>query len=149
MDYNPALKDVAFLEGEWSMELSNASFLPDPNQKIPSEVRFKWLQSGAVLVMEQGQWESDAQAANWIVGRDDTSDNYTVLYNDKRGVSRVYDMSFHGSTWKMWRAEPGFRQRFEGKISDDKKTVKSYWEKSLDKGKTWSHDFDMTFTRLR
>lgn len=97
--------------------------------------------------MQQGQWEADDQSASWIIGRDDTSDEYTVLYFDKRAVSRVYQMSFADSEWKIWRHEPKFYQRFVGKVSEDKKTVSAYWEKSLDDGKKWEHDFDITYTR--
>lgn len=142
---NPALKAIEFLAGEWVMELSNASFLPDPNTVVRGSVSFEWLEGGDFLVMRQGQ-RGEAMWATWLIGRDEDSSNYTVLYIDNRRVSRVYEMNFEKGVWKIWRDAPGFSQRFVGEVSKDKKTIKAYWEKSTD-SKTWEHDFDMTYTR--
>jgi hypothetical protein len=146
IDINPALKNIEMLAGEWAMELSNASFLPDPNTTIKGSVSFEWLENGDFLVMRQGE-KNDSMWATWLIGHDEDSQNYTVLYIDNRRVSRVYDMSFEKDVWKIWRNAPGFSQRFVGKISKDKKIIKAYWEKSAD-GKTWEHDFDMLFKRI-
>ncbi len=137
---NPALNELEFLEGDWDMELSNAAFLPDPTQKVNGDVSFDAIEDGALLVMRQ------AGAAIWVIGRDEDQSEYKVLYFDDRKVSRVYNMSFDGKTWKMWRDAPNFSQRFEGTVSDDRKTIHAYWEKSTD-GKSWERDFDMLFTK--
>ena len=55
-------------------------------------------------------------------------------------------MSFENGIWKIWRNSPEFIQRFTGEISKDKKIIKGYWEKSTD-GKTWNHDFDLTYKK--
>ncbi len=143
---DPALKGVEMLAGEWEMELSNASFLPDPNTTIKGSVSFEWLENGDFLGMRQGK-KNDSIWATWLIGRDEDSQNYTVLYIDNRRVSRVYDMSFEKDVWKIWRTAPGFSQRFVGKISKDKKIIKAFWEKSAD-GNSWEHDFDMVFMRI-
>ena len=57
--------------------------------------------------------------ATWVIGRDDESDEYTVLYYDSRGVSRVYHMTLVNRQWRIWRNHPEFSQRYEGLISDD------------------------------
>ena len=145
---NPALKDVAFLVGDWSIELSNASFLPDLKQRISFSVTYEWKADGAVIAVQQGSAEADPpQVATWIIGRDENSNNYTVLYNDNRGVSRVYQMSYKDNIWKLWRNNPKFSQRFEGKVSKNRKTIDAKWEKSTDSGKTWEHDFNLTYER--
>src|SRR5580700_3169428 len=131
MSNNPALDDVAFLVGDWTIKLSNASFLPDPNQKINFSVTYDWKADGAVIAVQQGSAEAEPpQVATWIIGRDEDSDSYTVLYADNRGVSRVYQMSYKDSIWKMWRNNPKFSQRFEGKVSKNRKTIDAKWEKS-------------------
>ena len=145
---NPALKDLAVFVGEWEMELSNASFLPDPAATAKGAVFFEWVQDGAFLVMRIGDKASGPPAARWLIGRDESDPDYTMLYADARGVSRVYEMSFNAGTWKIWRASPGFSQRFEGILSDDGKTITARWERSGD-GSQWEHDFNLTYRRVR
>ncbi len=148
LENNPALKEIDFLVGTWSIELSNASFLPKPKQTISFTVTYRWIEDGTAIALWQGNKESDPpQSANWIIGRDEANSDYTALYGDNRGVSRVYLMSFKSNVWKMWRNNTKFSQRFEGKVSKDKKTIKAHWEKSLDDGKSWEHDFNMIYRR--
>jgi hypothetical protein len=81
-----------------------------------------------------------------MIGRDDTSGTFAVLYADRRGVSRIYEMSFVENIRKIWRAVPGFHQRFTGRISFDWRTIEACWEKSKD-GQAWENDFDLIFTK--
>jgi len=55
-------------------------------------------------------------------------------------------MSLSDGLWKVWRDNPGFSQRYEGRVSPDRKTIVAHWEKSFD-GVAWEHDFDITYTR--
>ena len=71
---------------------------------------FAWASYGSFLVHTSGG--GDAPLAHWMIGRDDTSGAFSALYADSRGVSRLYEMSFAEDLWKMWRAAPGFHQRF-------------------------------------
>ena len=64
-----------------------------------------------------------------------------------RRVSRVYHMRFRDGDWQLWREAPGFCQRFKGVISNDGKAIDAKWEMSRDDGKTWQHDFDLTYRR--
>jgi len=125
------------------MELSKASFLPDPKTKIHGPVSFNWVENGAFLTMYQG--EKGFPQATWLIGRDESSDLYTTLYYDARGVSRIYDMSFKDGVWKMWRNSPGFSQRFRG-ILGKNNTITAKWEKSRD-GQKWEHDFDVKYAK--
>ncbi len=101
-------------------------------------------EDGAVLVLRQSEHSGNPPSARWAIGRDGSGPDYKVLYSDQRGVSRVYDMSFSEGLWRMRRDNPGFSQRFEGRVSPDRKTIVSHWEKSFD-GTTWEHDFDITY----
>lgn len=47
----------------------------------------------------------------------------------------------------MWRAAPGFHQRFTGTFSEDGRTVTGRWEGSRD-GTTWTPDFDLTYRKV-
>lgn len=144
---NPALKQLDVLVGEWETELSNASFLPRPSDTGKGRVSFEWVQDGAFLVMRMGDKPPRAPEALWLISRDESTPNYIVLYYDARSVSRIYEMSFSNRVWKMWRAAPGFWQRYEGTVSLDGKTITAQWEKSSD-GAIWEHDFDLTYTKV-
>jgi hypothetical protein len=145
---NPALNRLEILAGDWEMELSNASFLPSSSDTVTGHISFEWLESGAFLVMYMGNKPSGTPDAVWLISRDESTQNYTVLYYDTRKVSRVYEMSFLDDEWKMWRNSPDFSQRFEGKFSDDRNIITARWEKSTN-GSTWEHDFDVKYTKVR
>ncbi len=144
---NPALKALEGLVGEWEVELSNASFLPQPSDTVKGAVSFEWVQSEAFLLMRMGDKPPGPPTAMWLISRDESTPGYTVFYYDARSVSRVYQMSFSDSVWKMWREAPGFWQRFEGKISKNGQIITAHWEKSSD-GTRWEHDFNVTYTKV-
>ncbi len=144
--HNPSLDDVAFLAGDWTMELSNAAFLSNPSDTVQGHVSFEWLQDGAFRVMRMGDKSPGPPNAIWLISRDEAGPNYTVLYYDARKVSRVYQMSFADGIWKMWREAPGFWQRYESKVSAGGQVITGCWERSPD-GAAWERDFDATYRR--
>jgi hypothetical protein len=77
MTTNPALAELQFLAGAWDMELSEASFLSDPDAKVAGSVTFEWVEQGAALVMRMG--DAATPTATWIIGRDDSEPGYCVL----------------------------------------------------------------------
>ena len=145
---NPALKHLEVLVGDWEMEIADASFLPSPSDTAKGQVSFEWLQDGAFLVMRMGDKPPNPPDAIWLISRDESTPDYTVLYYDSRRVSRVYGMSFSDSVWKLWRESAGFWQRYEGKLSNNGNTITAHWEKSSD-GTKWEHDFNITYTRIK
>ena len=145
MTTNPALRELEFLAGDWDMEVSEASFLPDPDAKLHGPVTFEWIEQGAALVLRMGG--PGTPIACWIIGRDDAGPGYQVLYADDRGVSRVYRMSFGEGAWRMWRDTPGFSQRFDAEVGGGRSQISGSWRKSLDGGTTWEHDFRVRYTR--
>lgn len=145
MTTNPALAPLQFLVGAWDMELSEASFLPDPGATVHGSVTFEQIEQGAALVMRMG--DAATPTATWIIGRDDSEPDYQVLYADDRGVSRVYRMSFSDGTWRMWRDTPEFSQRFDAEVSAGQAEISGSWQKSGDGGATWEHDFRVRYSR--
>jgi hypothetical protein len=145
MTINPALDELRFLAGGWDMEVSQASFLPDPDARLRGPAAFEWIEQGAALVMRMGG--AGTPTATWIIGRDDGGPDYQVLYADDRGVSRVYGMSFGAGAWRMWRDTPAFSQRFAAEVSADRTEIRGSWRKSADGGRTWEHDFAVRYTR--
>jgi hypothetical protein len=136
----PALEPLRFLAGEWEMELSDAAFLPE-GEVVRGPAAFEFIDEGRMLAFRQGD------AATWIIGRDDSSALYTALYSDGRGVSRVYTMALEGGSWKIWREDPDFAQRFEAAVSADDDLISGRWEKRPGAG-DWEHDFAVTYRRI-
>jgi|SRR5215471_11884347 len=141
MTDHPALAGLRILTGAWTMELSDASFLPDPESVVKGSVTFDWIEDRAALVMRMGD------RATWIIGRDDAEQDYHILYGDGRGVSRVYRMSLEDGAWRIWRFTAEFSQRFEAQVDTDRGVITGHWEKSHDAGVTWEHDFNVRYTR--
>jgi hypothetical protein len=145
MTTNPALAQLQFLVGAWDMELSEASFLPDPDAKVHGLVTVEWIEQGAALVMRMG--DGAGPTATWIIGRDEAGPDCLVLYADDRGVSRAYRMSLRGGTWRMWRETPEFSQRFEAEAAPGQAEINGSWYRSVDGGTTWEHDFRVRYRR--
>ena len=67
--------------------------------------------------------------------RSHAHDVYTALYQDERGVCRVYAMTFDGSHWNLSREDPDMFQRFIADVGPHR--IAGRWEASEDHGSTW------------
>jgi len=143
---NPALSDLEVLLGDWDMALSGASFLPDPETVVHGRIEARPIEEGRLLTLRQHADPSGQPAATWVIGRDEAADGYCVLYGDGRGVSRRYEMTLSEGTWRMWRDDPSFSQRFEASVRSDRSQIVGTWQKRS-AGGDWEHDFDVTYTR--
>jgi hypothetical protein len=141
---NPALKQLEILVGEWRTRATHPLF----PSAMTGHASFGWLEGGALLIMHSEYENPGPPTGMAVFGRDDGVDNYTMLYYDERGVSRIYEVGLEGRQWKMWRASPGFSQRFTGTFSDDSNTIAGLWEKSTD-GSNWENDLEVNYTRVR
>jgi hypothetical protein len=83
-----------------------------------------------------------------VIGLDETTEEFTILYADTRGVHRVYRITFVDDVWNIWRNVPSFNQRFIGTLSADRGTIEGRWETSSD-GLTWSLNFELTYSCVR
>jgi hypothetical protein len=118
---------------------------------------FSWLEDGKFLrqfttvdpaANLSPEWEINSPLpVTAIIGLDDATGDFTMLFGDGRGVRRVYAMTMDEGVLRMWRAEPGLHQRFSATLSADGKALAGAWEASED-GVDWKHDFDVTYTRL-
>jgi hypothetical protein len=123
---NPALADLAPLNGQWRMGavrggpsgLTLRLVWADPSGSIGSKTGLPSLFARAT---------GGPPAAVWIIGRDDSDPNFQVLDADSRGVSRVYHMSFAAPDWGMWRTTPEFAQHFEAVIAVEGRRISGAW----------------------
>lgn len=144
--HNTALDALEALVGRWRVEISNADFLDD-DARLIGRMTVSWLDGRALLVL-RSVVDGGPPASVQTVGRNEDRDDFTALYADERGVSRVYAMTFSGGDWTQQRADPGFHQRFDARLSDDGRRIDGAWSKSHDDGRTWEHDFDVTYERV-
>lgn len=139
------------LTGEWQTEATfEAGFFGPGSPPVTGLGRttFEWLPGRFFLIQRFGAEHPDAPAGIAIIGAAQDHEAFTQHYYDSRGVSRVYQMSFDGRAWKLWREAPGFWQRYTGVLAEDGTTVTGAWEASKD-GRDWRHDFRFTYTRTR
>jgi hypothetical protein len=146
------LRALEPLVGEWRLKASIGG------QPIGSgRVSFRWIEDGAFLLQRAdreppppgapSEWvEGSPEPVVTVIGLDESTGQFTMLYADARGVSRVYRMSLSGGEWSIWRNAPGFSQRFAGLFAEDLSTIVGRWEWSED-GVSWQTDFDLTYIR--
>ena len=144
---NPALEQLGILIGEWDTEITSMSFDPDPSAVVRGRTSFEWLEAGAFLLERSEVANPDFPRGIAVIGPDDKAETYSMLYFDSRGVSRIYQMSFDGILWKLWRDFPGFPQRFTGTFNRDRNIITARWEKS-ENGSDWELDFEITYTKI-
>lgn len=149
---NSFLDQLDALVGKWEMGISVGGQTLSGGRAM-----FDWIEEGAFLVYRAEAGDTSGMPSEMVansplptvsvIGLDDSSEQFTMLYADARSVFRVYQMSLSDGVWKLWRDAPGFSQRFTGTVSDDGDTITGYWEKSEDDTK-WEHDFNLTYTRV-
>lgn len=141
---NPALIPLEVLIGKWSVTMRHIA-IPQP---LTWQDTFGWLDNAFIIWHWRGK--NEVPKATSIINRKREKQNnkYIMFYYDVRGVSRIFEMSYENSIWKFWREDHDFYQRFEGKISEDKQTIIGKGEISHDGGKSWKHDFDISYTRV-
>jgi hypothetical protein len=150
---NKVLRRLNSFVGNWEVQ----TFI---EAKPTSHVRtsFSWIENGAFLIQHSDSEPSEiVPPAEWlknspfpivgIIGLDDSTEKFFLLYSDVRGKFRVYQMTLNDGVWMIWRNEVGFYQRFKGNFSLDGNTIKAKWERSND-GTNWEYDFDIIYTKL-
>ena len=140
---NAALEQLGTLLGSWTLTMTHAWFLDDPDVEVNGEATVSWL--GDAFLELRATLGTDQSTWHWIVGRSDAQERFVMLYHDERGVLRVFDMTFGGGEWTLVREDPDFHQRFIATVGPDR--IDSRWEASEDAGATWRKDFDLTWER--
>jgi hypothetical protein len=137
------LKQLDRFIGEWTIHAKPPDGPPWPGGRA----RFEWL-DGALLLE---RWTVDMPEfpnGTAIIGCDAANGTFYQLYSDDRRVCRVYEMRLNGREWTLQRTGPPFAfQRFTGTFSEDGNTISGRWELAED-GKTWTTDFDLTYSRV-
>lgn len=130
------------LVGHWTFEAAFPDGRPWPGGGTMTIERHA---SGAHLLVTGTAELPEAPATVSVIGCDGATGRYVQLYSDERGVSRVYEMSFDGAEWRMWREGEPFDQRFVGRLADDGDTIEARWERR--DGDAFVLDFTLTYRR--
>lgn len=148
---NPRLTRLDALVGEWEV-----TAVADDRVLSRARATCAWLGDTGFLVQRVDpptelapEWVGAAPlGTDAVMGLDDHTGEFTMLYTDARGVCRTYRMTLDGRRWTLsGRPGPDFHQRFVGDLADDGSTIVARWEASSD-GTTWSTDFDVTYRRV-
>lgn len=110
---NPALERFTVLIGNWSTIGTHPQV---PDATFHGHTSFAWLEGGAFLIMHSSIEEPDIPTGIVIIGSDNVAGTFFMLYFDERGVSRKYDVSLEGNTWKWWRDSPDFAHPIGGVV---------------------------------
>lgn len=140
---NPLLSVFGVLIGKWNTSGTHPLV---PDTVVHGRVTFEWLDNGAFLLMRSEVDDDRFPNGLSILGSDDALQAFTMLYFDSRSVSRRYEVSFDGQTWKVWRDAPGFSQRFTGTLSNGGNSLIGKWEVSRDDA-TWQDDLQIYYER--
>ena len=150
---NPALRRLDALVGEWDMQ---ASIGGQPTGS--ARTAFEWLEGAFLIQRADAGPPLPDTPAEWlanspfplvtIMGLDESTGEFCMLYADARGACRVSRMTLTDGVWKIWREAPGFFQRFTATVSGDGKTITGRWEGSRD-GSAWQPDFDVTYAKVK
>jgi len=150
---SPALHVLDALVGEWTMHPSIAGHPTGLGRTV-----FEWSPDGSFLLQRAESAPSDIEIPDeWVanspfpthavMGVDEESHEFSMLYGDARGVHRVYRMTLEGGTWTVWREAPGLHQRYVGRLGDHGATITGGWESSTD-GSAWAPDFALDYRKI-
>jgi hypothetical protein len=135
------LRRLEVFVGEWTMR-AHADTWEGTGTTV-----FEWHPDRAHLVQRATVDHPDAPNSLSVIGCDGAKGSYTQLYSDERGVCRVYDMTFDGTTWTLERRGEPFAQRYVGTFSDDGRTITGQWLADED-GRGYRPDFDIVLERV-
>lgn len=141
---NPALLPFKVLVGEWKTTGTHPYF---PGKTFHGHVSIQWIEGGAFLCIHSEIDEPEIPSGISIIGSDDHTKEFFILYFDERGISRKYDVTFEKNTFTWTRMNPEFSQRMVLTIADDGKSISSKGEMCKNEGK-WEPDLELTYTRV-
>jgi hypothetical protein len=140
---NPALARFSALIGMWNTIGTHPMI---PNTVLHGRTSFEWIEGGAFLMMRSEIDEPGIPSGVAIIGSDDKTGEFSMLYFDERGVTRRYETDMTDLVWTWSRMTPDFSLRFVCTFTADIRTMVGKGTMSKDGGK-WEGDLELTCTR--
>ncbi len=141
---NPALNTFNKLIGEWETKGTHP-YVPDTI--FHGRSSFDWIEGGAFVIMYSEIDEPGIPSGIAILGSDDSTCEYYMLYFDERKVSRKYKVSFEGDTMQWWRGSPKFSQKMALTLAENGYTISSKGEMLKDGG-NWEKDLELIYRKV-
>jgi hypothetical protein len=128
------------LIGEWSVQ---SPLAPDVRGTLVIEPAL-----GGAYLLERSRMPVPGAPDGLCLIAANEDGTYTQHYFDSRGVTRVYGMTFDGTTWTLLREKPDFspldfKQRYVGTLAGDR--IDGQWES--DHGGGYELDFELNYVR--
>ena len=139
-DRDPGLEPFDALIGTWTTEATHPLF----EGVVPGSISFEWLEGGHFLVQRSRNEHELFPDAICVIGAPEDGDGLLMEYFDSRGVRRTYGISLSGGVLQMWRAQPGFDQRFSATIEDER--FEGQWQVAETPG-VWQDDLHVVYRR--
>jgi len=130
---NPALKPLAVLIGEWKTTGTHPYL---PGITLHGRSSFEWIEGGAFILWRSEMDDERFPKGTAILGSDDATGEFFMIYFDSRKISRKYDVSIQENTLRWWRTTADFSQRFTWALADNDDSIVQRGEMCKD-GSTW------------
>jgi hypothetical protein len=142
---NPRLAVFAPLIGEWTTAGQHSMM---PGVALHGRTVFDWHAEGAFLRVRSEIAEPRIPTGIALVGSDEASETFTMLYFDERGVSRRFEVEMDRGVMRWWRTAPRFSQRFTLTLDPDGDALHGVSALSKDDA-TWEQDLELMYTRVK
>jgi hypothetical protein len=134
------MTDLDALIGAWETEATHPAF---PGVVVPGRSTFEWLHGEKFVIQRAETTHPDFPDSVSVIG--DFDGRTEMHYYDSRGVHRIYGLAFDGAELTIWRDDPGFAQRFSGRLEGD--TLHGVWGLCRD-GSTWNDDLAVRWRKV-
>jgi hypothetical protein len=142
---NSALEAFSAFIGEWATTGTHPYV---PGKTFHGRTLFEWIEGGAFIRISSEIDEPEIPSGISILGSDDKTGEFYILYFDERGVSRKIDVSIEKDVMRWSRMTPEFSQKMVLTLSSNQKTIVSKGEMSKDGG-AWEPDLELTYMRVK
>jgi hypothetical protein len=141
---NPALEPFKILVGEWTATGMHPYV---PGKTFHGHAIFEWIEGGAFLKLSTQIDELEIPSGISLLGSDNVTKEFFIIYFDERDISRKYDVSVEGKRFIWSRHSSEFSQKMVLTVSDDGNTIVSKGKMSKNGG-AWEPDLELTYTRI-
>lgn len=143
MKTNPALAVLDRAVGTWTVTGSHPYLA---GRTLRGRVTFERIEDGAFVRMHSKMDDPEIPEGVAIFGTDDGDGTCTMIYFDRRGVSRRYDVALAGDGFTWSRDDAKLAQRFRVTIAPDGRSMEGTGTMSKDGG-AWEPDLSLTYAR--